>query len=386
VTVAENILVLGGGVGGLVVANRLRKRLPREHHVVLVERERTFVFAPSLLWLMIGGRTASQISRPMERLGKKGIEVVTGEIERIDPEKREAVVGGKTLTGDYLVICLGAELAPELVPGLAEAGHGFYTLPGAESLWSALSGFGGGRIALLTAAMPYKCPAAPYEAAMLIESYCRTRNIKQKTQIDLFTAEPGPMGVTGPEISKAVRAMVEGKGITYHPEHAVKEVDGAKRRLRFANGVEADYDLLAYVPHHRAPKAVRDSGLAESGWITVDRATLETKFPRVYALGDVVNIPLAMGKPLPKAGVFAHGQGEVVARNIARAITGKGRGEPSVFDGHGACFLETGDGRAGIGSGNFYAEPTPEVKLKAPGWYLHWAKVLFEKDFLYRWF
>jgi sulfide:quinone oxidoreductase len=382
---SKTVLILGGGVGGLVAANETRKRLPKEHRVVLVEREASFVFAPSFLWLMTGSRTAEQISRPLALLEKKGIELVSGEIGRIDPERREAVVDGRTLAGDFLILALGAELAPETVPGLARAGHSFYTLAGAQGLRDAMASFSGGNLVVLTAAPAYKCPAAPYEAAMLLEYSCRKRKIRERTRIDLYAAEPGPMGVAGPEVSKAVRQMVEARGIFYHPEHAIAEADPAARRLKFGNGVEATYDVLAYVPPHRAPRVVRESGLAgESGWISVDRHTMETKHERVYALGDVVSIPLQLGKPLPKAGVFAHAEAQAVAKNIARTILGKG--EPATFDGEGGCFIETGGGKAGFGSGNFYAEPLPDVKLRNVGRRWHWGKVLFEKQWLRQWF
>lgn len=381
----KTVLVLGGGVGGLVAANELRRKLPEEHLVVLAEREELFVFAPSFLWLMTGLRTAGQISRPLSCLEEKGIEVVRGEIEAIDPDKREITVGGRTMAADHLVIALGADLAPETVPGLAEAGHTFYTLAGAEGLRDALRGFRTGRLVILTAAPAYKCPAAPYEAALLLEYDCRKRGVRKDVQIDLYAAEPGPMGVAGPVISAAVRGMVEQRGVAYHPEHQVTDVEPAARRLRFANGVETGYDLLAYVPPHRAPWVVREAGLCgDSGWVPVDRHTLETKFPGVYAIGDVTGIPLKMGKPLPKAGVFAHGQAEVVAHNIGCAVTGKGK--PARFEGHGQCFVETGDGKAGVGKGNFYAEPTPDVKMYNPGRHWHAGKVLFEKDWLRRWF
>jgi sulfide:quinone oxidoreductase len=381
---SKTVLVLGGGVGGLVAANRLRKLLPGEHRVVLVEREASFVFAPSLLWLMTGDRAAATISRPLARLAKKGIEVVRGEIQSIDAEHREVAVDGRTLDGDFLVIAVGAELAPEVVPGLTETGHDFYTLAGAEAFRDAFSAFAGGRIAVLTAAAGYKCPAAPYEAAMLIEGVCRKRKIRDRTQIDLWAAEPAPMGVAGPDVSRGVQQMIEARGIGYHPAHQIVRADPVARRLTFGSGVEANFDLLAYVPPHRAPRVVREAALiSESGWIAVDRHTLETKFGNVYALGDVVAIPLKLGKPLPKAGVFADAEAEVVARNIALAVTG--RGKSTTFDGNGECFLETGDGKAGIGKGNFYTEPAPQVKLRPPARRWHLAKVLFEKRWLRRW-
>jgi sulfide:quinone oxidoreductase len=219
---------------------------------------------------------------------------------------------------------------------------------------------------------------------MLIESSCRRRGIRDRTQIDFYAAEAGPMGVAGAAVSSAVRQMMEAKGIAYHPERKVASADPQARRLAFANGTDAAFDLLAYVPVHRAPRVVGEAGLlSENGWIPVDRRTLETKFEHVSAVGDINTIPLTMGKPLPKAGVFAEREAEVVARNIAREITG--RGEEARFDGVGECFIETGDGKAGIGKGDFYAEPAPQVRIRPPARRWHAAKVLFEKHFLRRW-
>lgn len=378
----RTIAILGGGVGGLVAARELRKRLPRQHRVVLVDREREHVFAPSLLWLMTGDRDAASIKRPLKRLERKGIEVRLGEVEKIDPEARRVTVAGETIESDYLIVTLGAELAPEIVPGLPDAGHNFYTQAGAESLHAALEATRKGRIVVLTAAPAYKCPAAPYEAALLLDAYLRKRRLREAVTIDVYAAEPGPMGVAGPEMSGAVKQLLEARGIPYHPEHQVKSVDAAARRLEFANGAQADFDLLAFVPPHRAPRVVRESPLAsETGWVSVDRHTLETRFPGVFALGDVVSIPLKLGKPLPKAGVFAHGQAEVVAKNIAAAVLGRSATER--FSGYGECFIEIGNGKAGFGGGDFYAEPKPTVKLHAPSWRWHLGKVLFEKSWLY---
>ena len=381
---ATTTLVLGGGVGGLTVANQLRRALPSPHRVVLVERKASFLFEPSLLWLMVGDRTVAGITRPLSRLAQKGVEVVCGEVQRIEPEEKRVVVDGRVLDGDYLVIALGAELAPDQVPNLEEAGHNFYTPEGAARFRDALSAFAGGRLLVLTAAPAYKCPGAPYEAAMLIEAYCRKRGIRDRTEIALCAAEAGPMATAGPEVSTGVRQMVEAKGIHYYPAHQVVRIDPTTRSLGFANGAETRYDLLAYVPPHRAPRAIRESGLAaNSGWMAADRHTFQTNHPHVYALGDVVSIPLKIGKPLPKAGVFADRAARVVARNIALDATGKG--SFGSFDGVGECFLETGEGRAGFGKGNFYAEPAPDVRLQPPAHRWHAAKVLLEKAWLKRW-
>jgi len=382
---AKTVLIIGAGVGGLVAANRLRQHLPRSHRIVLIDREAQHLFQPSLLWLAVGDRRPERIQRPLARLERKGIEVVQAEIDQLDPQKHAVHAGGREFAGDALIVSLGADLAPETIPGLAEAGHNLYTLPGAAAVRDALAAFEGGRIVVLTAAPAYKCPAAPYEAAMLIEAALRRRGVRGRTQLDIYAAEPAPMGVAGPHVSAGVRQIVEQKGIAYHPEHQVTAVDRPARWLAFANGAQAEFDLLVYVPPHRVPAVVRQAGLApDGGWVSVDRSTFATRFPGVFAIGDVTSVLLAIGKPLPKAGVFAHAQAEVVADNLAAEWAG--RSARRRFDGHGQCFLETGDGRAGLGAGNFYAEPTPQVKLRGPGRRWHWGKVLLERRWLSQWF
>jgi sulfide:quinone oxidoreductase len=378
-------LVLGAGLGGMVAAHSLRRLLPRTDRVVLVEREERHVFPPSLLWLMVGKRVAGDFSRPCAHAVRPGIELVRGEVVSIDPSARTVRVGDQTLRGDAMVIALGADYAPQAIPGLSEAGLCIYTLAGASAIRDALARFEAGRIVLVTAAPLYKCPAAPYEAALLVDSYLRERGRRDKVTIDFYAAEPGPMMVAGATVSAGVRAMVEARAIAYHPERQVKSVDPLQRRIEFANGLSAQFDLLLYVPPHRAPEPVRAAGLVnDSGWIPVDRHTLATRYPDVYAIGDITVIPLKMGRPLPKAGVFAHGEAEVVAHNIAAAWTGHGK--PRRFEGEGKCFIETGGARAGMGSGNFYAEPLPDVKLHSPSLLWHGAKVLYEKYWLYRQF
>ncbi len=379
---SRTALVLGAGLGGMVAAQTLRRLLPRGDKVVLVEREEHHVFPPSLLWLMVGKRSAEMISRPIEHAARAGIELLRGEVVAMDPIARTVRVGEQFLRGDAIVVALGADYVPQAIPGLAEAGMCLYTLEGATAIREALAGFERGRVVVLTATPAYKCPAAPYEAALLVDDFLRKRERRGKVMMDFYAAEPGPMMVAGPAVSAGVRGMLEARGIAYHAEHQIKAVDPNARTLAFSNDASADFDLLLYVPPHRAADAVRNAALAnESGWVPVDRHTLATKYPGVYAIGDVTVIPLKMGRPLPKAGVFAHGQAEVVAHNIAREWTGKGR--PRQFEGEGMCFIEAGAGRAGMGRGNFYAEPLPEIQLHEPGLLWHGAKILYEKYWLF---
>ncbi|TAJ83085.1 MAG: NAD(P)/FAD-dependent oxidoreductase [Gallionellaceae bacterium] len=379
----RTVLILGAGIGGIVAAETLRKLLPASDRVIAVDRAGQHFFPPSLLWLMVGERTPQDFTRPLDRLPRYGIEFHQGNVTRIDPARREVEVDGQPLHADALVIALGAEYAPETISGLAEAGLCIYTMEGATAIRDALARFSGGRIVILTAAPQYKCPAAPYETALLVDNYLCKRGLREKTTIEFFAAEARPMFVAGPELGAAVRGMVEARGIAYHPEQQVKEVDAANRRITFTNGAATEFDLLLYIPPHRAPAVVREAGLTnESGWVPVDRHTLQTPFENVFALGDITTIPLKMGRPLPKAGVFAHGQADVVAHNIGLAWTGEG--VPRQFTGAGMCFIETGGGRAGIGKGNFYAEPTPQVEMRGPNRFWHIGKILYEKYWLYR--
>lgn len=378
---ARTALVLGAGIGGITAAQALRKLLPAGDRVVVVERERDHVFAPSLLWHIVGDREPSKFTRPIAALSDKGIELVSGDIARIDPSAPSVEVGGKTLTGDAMIVALGADYAPEAVPGLAEHGLNLYTLAGATQIRAALDAFTGGRIVVLTAGPGYKCPAAPYEAAMLVEAFCRQRGLRDRTELVIHAAEPAPMPVAGPVAGGQIKMLLERKGIAYFPQRQVTRVEPGT--LHFAEGPTASFDLMLYVPPHRVPAVVKAAGLCgDSGWVPVDRETLATKHPKVWAIGDVTAIPLKMGRPLPKAGVFAGGQAEVVAQNIAAAWDGR---EPTArFDGHGMCFLEIGGGMAGMGSGNFYAEPLPDVRMRFPNPFWHLGKMLYEKYWLWR--
>ena len=386
---SKTVVVLGGGVGGLSVANDLRRRLDRKHEVLVVDKTGGHVFWPSLLWLQVGLREPNKLTKEVEKLLKGGIDVVRGEVDSIDPVAMRVGVGGMTIDADYLVVSLGAQLAPERVPGLGEAGHNLYSLEGSVAVRDFCRGLGreptGTELVVLVAGTPFKCPAAPYEAAMLLAHHAQDKHPESRVSVSLYSPEPGPMGVAGPVVSAGVIGMLAQRGVDYFPKHQVERVDPGSRALIFDNGVEAPYDFLAYVPPHLVPKVVCEAGLAEGGgWITVDRQSMETRFPGVFAIGDNTSIPLEMGLPLPKAGVFAHRQAQAVAKTIAARI--KGKGGEGVFDGHGLCFVEVGGGRAGFGGGNFYAHPVPEVKFHEPSRRWHIAKVLFEKRWMKRWF
>jgi len=377
----QRVLVLGGGIGGQVAATRLKQKLGGGARVTLVERSEAFVFAPSLLWLIAGKRKPATISRGYSAFARRGIEVVHATVTAIDSAASAVETDGGRLEYDYLVIALGAALDQERIPGLAEHTHHPYDLPSAERLRDALAKFDGGRVTVAIASLPYKCPAAPYETAMLIDGYLRERGIRAKSRIEMYTPEPLPMPVAGAAAGHRVAAELAGRDIAFHPRSQLESAEAGALRI---GGESIDHDLAVVIPPHRPPGVVASSGLGgPGGWIAVDRATLRARPSNVYAIGDNTAIPLENGMMLPKAGVFAHGEAEVVAENIARRIKGDLR--ETAFDGHGMCFLETGGGKAGLARGNFYGSPLPDVAMYRPGRSWHAAKIAFEQYWLRRW-
>ncbi len=374
---SKTIVVLGGGVGGLTAANELHKRLGRQHRVVLVDKSAQHLYTPSLLWVVTGQRQPGQITKELRRMLDPGVEVLHAEVKEIDAEKQSVKTSVGERGYDYLVVALGADIAPEAMPGYQDAAHNFYDLEGATSLKQALDRFDGGRVVVAVSSLPYKCPAAPYEAALLIDDALRRRGVRDRADVQMFAPEPQPMPVAGPVVGNAVKGMLERQGIGYHPSLQLSRVDGERRELVFADGSTAGFDLLAGVPPHRPPRAVKESALAnEAGWVPVDRRTLRTRFENIYAIGDVAAVGLPNGKLLPKAGVFAHAQALAVAGTIAAQIQGTSGLE---FDGVGFCWIAMARGKAGFAAGAFYAEPDPAMDLRQPGRLWNIGKVLFER-------
>jgi len=298
----------------------------------------------------------------------------------------------ETFAGDYVVLALGADLVPLSIPGFEEAAHSLYEAEGAAAIHDELERFDGGRIVVLVAGAPFRCPAALYEAAMLVEAWAREHGIRTHVEIDLYTPESIPMAVAGPAVGQALSTFLDRRGIVHHFEHQVTEIDKASRTIRF--GHEAvPYDLLIGIPPHRAPRALQEPGLIDSsGYVPVhpqtlellsEPDTLEVQYPGVYAIGDVAAVRLLNSMLLPKAGVFAEGQAQVVAEAIAANINDEPR--PGVYDGHGFCYFDVGDGLAAYGTGDFYAYPGPRVTLQDPSTEGRQAKEEYE-DLLDTWF
>jgi sulfide:quinone oxidoreductase len=372
---ATKTVILGGGFGGISTANTLRPLLPAEHEIVVIDGAPRFFVGAGKTWIMLGERTYAQISQVRAALLAPGVRLVEARVEGLSLADRTVTAGGNSLAWDHLVIALGADLDMSKVPGLEEAAHTFYTIEGAERLKGELERFPGGEVAILIPRLPFKCPPAPYEAAMLLHEMFARRGLGAKVRLAIHTAEGAPMGTAGPEMGAYIKGELAARSIGYFPGRIASRVEGGARRVVFEDGSEARYDLLIAVPPHVAPKVVRDAQLTNpAGWIPVDPRTMQVKHAStagdVYAVGDVTTVPLPgrfkpeVGLSLPKAGVFAEAHGKVVAHRIAATILG--REAEASFDGKGYCFLETGAGRAAKTEGSFFEMPHPLMEKRTP--------------------
>ena len=376
----KRVLILGGGFGGIATARRLKQKLADEVEVVLVDKRDHFMVGFRKSWALVGESSLEEGQRPLDGLTSFGVRVMRDPVTRIDSKALAAYMGDQRIDADVLVVALGAELIPNAIPGFQEHAFNVYNPLGIPRAAQALNEFQGGRLVIGIFGAPYKCPPAPFEMALLINDKFKAKGVK--ANIDVFSPQPMSLPILGSVGCDLIEGRLADHGITFHPNHKATAVEAGE--VIFANK-RMPYDLLLGVPPHKPPAVVRESGLvSQSGWVDVNSRTLETSFPGVYAIGDVVQIMLANGKPLPKAGLFAETMGETVAERIASGFLGE---EPTAtFKGEGGCYLEVGGGKAMMVRGNFFAEPEPEVMLtEATAEFLN-EKRSFETQMLMEWF
>lgn len=329
------VVVLGAGFGGLELTSRLSEELGEDLDAVLVDGRDSFVFGFSKLDVMFGRTDAPSVHHPYRDFVKPGVLFVQARVTAIDPAAKRVETTAGRFDADILVVCLGADLAPDATPGLLEGGYEFYTEDGAFAVRDVLAGFEGGRVIVAVTSTPFKCPPAPSETALLLDEFLRAHGLRDRSEIALVMPLPVPIPPS-PAASTALLAAFEQRGIEWHPGTTVRGLDPARHVAVLADGGEMPYDLFLGVPVHRAPDVVLGSGLAVDGWIPVDPLTLETTFPDVYAVGDVTSVGT------PKAGIFAEGQAAVVAeRIVARA---RAEREIAEYGGVGLCYVEVGGG------------------------------------------
>ncbi|HLF90850.1 MAG TPA: FAD-dependent oxidoreductase [Anaerolineales bacterium] len=376
-----HILILGGGFGGIAAARRLRELLPPSDTITLIDQRDYFIVGFRKTWAFFGDSLENGKGN-LNALTAQGIQFVQGEVSAIEPEKHSVTVNGSRLEGDALIIALGAELAPDSIPGFTEHALNVYDPNAITQAAEVFENFQGGQVLVgVFGGAAYKCPPAPYEFAILAKEKLEKKGIQ--TSVTVFTPLPSSLPVLGPAGCNLIEDRLHENGIRFLAErHAMRVEPGA---VVLKTGERLPFDLLIGVAPHRAPRVVREAGLTgNSGWIEVNRQTLETQYRDVYAIGDVTAVLMANGKPLPKAGVFAEAEGLVVAEHIAAKQAG-GQSEV-VFEGRGGCFLEVGEGKAVMVQGHFLAEGKPEVNLTEASEALFQEKVEFERKRLAAWF
>lgn len=326
------ILILGAGFGGLELSSRLSEELGDAVDVVLVDKGDGFVFGFSKLDVMFGRVSPDHVVHRFVDVVKPGVTFVQAEVTGIDPVNRRVTTSAGELAGDVLVVALGADLHPELTPGLVEGGHEFYTVAGSFAVADALREFEGGRVVVGVTSTPFKCPPAPSETTLMVHDLLEERGLLEVSSVELVLPLPVPIPPSPQASSTILETFVE-RGIAFRGSTLVTALDPDRKVAHLSDGTELPYDLFLGVPVHRAPSVVVESGLAEDGWIPVDALTLETRFPDVYAVGDVTSVGT------PKAGVFAEGQADVVASALIARVRG---GDAIEYDGHGICYMEFG--------------------------------------------
>jgi sulfide:quinone oxidoreductase len=357
------IVVLGGGFGGITGALELRRRLGPGHAVVLIERSPVFLMGLRKIWIASGRGVRKDGERSLDTLRPRGIDVRRAEITRIDLARRAVQTSAGEVGYDYLLVALGAEPRPDLVPGFSDAAFNLYSPADAERLGQTMASVTGGRVVVGVLGGPYKCPPAPYEAAMVFDDLFRRRGVRAQVDLQTFTPLPVSLPVVGAAGCAQVEGLLASKSIGFSAGRKTVRLDG--RTAVFEDGSRMDADVLIAIPPHRPPAVARDSGLPRKGeWLDVDPQTLRTPVDRVFAVGDGVEIPLANAMPLPKAGVFAEAQARVAAAAIAAEI--EDRPLDVAFTGEGYCFIEVGGGQAAYVTGNFLATPGPAVQVTAP--------------------
>jgi sulfide:quinone oxidoreductase len=382
----KNLVILGAGTAGTMVANHLRSKLPRGWKTTVVDPETTHLYQPGLLFLPFGARDEEKMQRPRKRTLGAGIDWVQQDVERVNPDDREiALADGSSLRYDLLVIASGSQIRPEETPGLlgehwGDTVHEFYTLQGAQRLRETLAHFEGGRLLVNIVEMPIKCPVAPLEFLFLADDFFLKKGIRDS--VELVYATPLDAAFTKPACSNVLGYLLEEKGIRLETEFNAGEVDSDGRLLRSYDEREIAYDLLVSIPTHTGADFVEASGLGnELGFVPTDPETLVAKgYEDIFVLGDAADVPTS------KAGSVAHFQSEVVTDNIMRSIRGQSLSAGS--DGHANCFIETGQSKALLIDFNYYVEPLPgRFPLPGVGPFTllgesrinHWGKLAFRR-------
>lgn len=352
----KNLLILGAGTSGTMMANHLKKKLSKEEwQITIVDKEETHYYQPGFLFLPFGIYSPKQVFKSIDKFIPKRARLVREKIDRIDKDSNRVYLqNGEFLPYDILIIATGTDIAPHEIEGmLGDHWHkdvfDFYTYLGAMNLRDKLKTWKGGKFVVHISEMPIKCPVAPLEFAFLSDSFFIEKGIRDKVEITFVTPLDGAF--TKPQASKELSYLLDEKNINIVPNFNIERVDGANKKIIDYGGAEVEYDLLVTVPTNMGDPMIERSGFGdELNFVPTDKATLQTKVAEnIFAIGDATNIPAS------KAGSVAHFEAEILTENILRYI--EGRELKAHFDGHANCFIETGHGKALLIDFNYTHEP-----------------------------
>ncbi len=373
------VVVLGAGFGGLELTTSLSEAFGESIDVLLIDKEDTFVFGFSKLEVMFGRQTAAEVRHSYRDIVQPGVRFLQTTVRSIDPAARKVVTDAGAFEADFLVVALGADLDLAATPGLVEGGNEFYTIPGAFAVRDVISRFERGPAIIGVTGKSFKCPPAPSETALLLHDYLTARGRREATEITLVMPFGTPVPPS-PETSQAILSAFAERGIRFVKDNLVRALDPGRKVAILSDGTELPYELFLGVPVHRVPAVVVESGLAAGpyGWVQVNKKTLETAFPCVYAIGDV------NGVGTPKAGIFAENAGRVVAASIIAQL--RGGPPPEAYRGVGACYIEFGNDQVGRVDVEFLKDPKPTGSFQQPSDALRVEKGLFGSSRVQRWF
>ena len=371
------MIVLGAGFGGLELATVLSDEFGDDLDLTLIDGAGAFVFGFAKLDVMFGRTTPDKVRLPYRDIVKPGVRFLQETVTGIDAVARRVTTDAGVHQADFLVIALGADYDVAATPGLADAGCEFYSVAGAEGLVEPLARLERGRVLVGVCGTPFKCPPAPSETALLLHDMLSARGVRDACEITFSIPLPSPVPPS-PETSRALVAAFAERNINFVPGRLVRHLEPGRRVAVMDDGSELPFDLFLGVPKHRVPDVVASSfDLAQDGFVPVSRETMETRFPGVYGIGDVVSVGV------PKAGVFAEGQGRVAAAALIAAIRG---GSPSAYDGRGSCYIEFGGGRVGRVDVDFFSGPSPTGRYWEPSTEMVADKHHFGSSRRARWF
>jgi sulfide:quinone oxidoreductase len=375
--VQSRIVVLGAGFAGLELASYLSEELGDDAGVALIDENDAFVFGYSKLDVMFGRAAPEEVRLGYDDFAKPGVQFLRETITAIDPESRRVTTNRGIHEAEILVVALGADYDFDATPGLAGGGNEFYSVGGAERLREVLPTFTRGHAVVGVCGAPFKCPPAPSEAALLLHDYLSRQGAREDCEISLVMPFRTPVPPS-PDTSAALLSAFAERRIEFVSGRRVNSLDPTRDVAVLDDGAELPYDLFLGVPRHRAPDVVLESGMAEDGYVPVESRTLRTRFPGVYAIGDVATVGV------PKAGVFSEGQARVVAASLVAQL--RGGDQAPAYDGRGACYVEFGAGRVGRVDVDFLSGPKPTGSFQQPSDDLVAEKRHFGASRRARWF